>query len=146
MEQNEALLAELAWGLIANAYGGDWGLAPTVWREAAERWLAGAIGKARRALLDALDEPDGLLALKVLERVVPELAPASQRMEVRGLLAKIDLNTMSNEVIDRIANGENPVVVIASAAERSVLLLKQETKVLKAEIIDEGADLNDLDL
>lgn len=29
---------ELAWGLIANAYGGDWDLAPTVWKAAAERW------------------------------------------------------------------------------------------------------------
>ena len=38
---------------------------PEVLTEAAERWLAGAIGKARKALLDALDEPDGLLALKV---------------------------------------------------------------------------------
>jgi hypothetical protein len=30
--------AELAWGLIANAYGGNWGIATDVWREAAERW------------------------------------------------------------------------------------------------------------
>ena len=29
---------ELAWGLIANAYGGDWDSAPTDWKEAAERW------------------------------------------------------------------------------------------------------------
>ena len=29
---------ELAWGLIANAYGGDWENAPTEWREAAIRW------------------------------------------------------------------------------------------------------------
>ncbi len=32
------LSEELAWGLIANAYGGDWTLASPEWREAAERW------------------------------------------------------------------------------------------------------------
>lgn len=29
---------ELAWGVIANAYGGDWEKAHPEWREAAERW------------------------------------------------------------------------------------------------------------
>ena len=29
---------ELAWGLIANAHGGDWNKAPKDWREAAEKW------------------------------------------------------------------------------------------------------------
>jgi hypothetical protein len=29
---------EDAWGIIANAYGGDWSKAPSEWREAAERW------------------------------------------------------------------------------------------------------------
>ena len=29
---------ELAWGLIANAYGGDWDSAPEDWRKAAIRW------------------------------------------------------------------------------------------------------------
>lgn len=33
-----ALSLELAWGLIANAYGGDWKSAPDDWRKAAERW------------------------------------------------------------------------------------------------------------
>ena len=32
------LAIELAWGLIANAYGGDWNSAPKEWRKAAERW------------------------------------------------------------------------------------------------------------
>ena len=31
-------LADAAWGLIANAYGGNWDLASHEWREAAERW------------------------------------------------------------------------------------------------------------
>jgi len=33
---NEA--TELAWGIISNAYGGDWGQANDDWRGAAERW------------------------------------------------------------------------------------------------------------
>ena len=31
-------LLEMAWGLIANAHGGDWDQATPEWREAAERW------------------------------------------------------------------------------------------------------------
>ncbi len=40
MNETERLLEgmELAWGIIANAYGGDWSLAPQEWRRAAERW------------------------------------------------------------------------------------------------------------
>ncbi len=45
-------------------------------------------------------------------------------------------------MIDRIANGENAVAVLASAAERGVLLFKPETEVLEAEIIEEGEDLD----
>lgn len=33
-----ALGMELAWGLIANAYGGNWASATDEWRQAAERW------------------------------------------------------------------------------------------------------------
>lgn len=29
---------EMAWVLIANAYGGNWDLASKEWRDAAERW------------------------------------------------------------------------------------------------------------
>lgn len=29
---------EEAWGIIANAHGGDWSKASAEWREAAERW------------------------------------------------------------------------------------------------------------
>lgn len=29
---------EVAWGIIANAFGGDWDLAQKGWKEAAERW------------------------------------------------------------------------------------------------------------
>lgn len=40
-------LLEAAWGLIANAYGGDWDSAPKEWREAAKEW-AYAYHKALR--------------------------------------------------------------------------------------------------
>jgi hypothetical protein len=29
---------ELAWGIIANAHGGDWDKASDIWRDAAVRW------------------------------------------------------------------------------------------------------------
>lgn len=35
---NPALELELAWGIIANAFGGDWSQASPEWREAAEKW------------------------------------------------------------------------------------------------------------
>ena len=38
MSDAEHDLFESAWGLIANAYEGDWLSAPDEWREAAERW------------------------------------------------------------------------------------------------------------
>ncbi len=88
---------------------------PDIVREAGDRWLAGAIGKARRALLEALGQPDGPLALKVLERTVPELAPVSQRVELSGALMDVDLNLLSDHAISRIADGEHPVKVLISA-------------------------------
>lgn len=36
--QNDDPGMEAAWGLIANAHGGDWSQATPEWREAAERW------------------------------------------------------------------------------------------------------------
>jgi len=35
---------ELAWGIIANAYGGDWESASEDWRGAAERWRDEYVG------------------------------------------------------------------------------------------------------
>ena len=32
------LSEELAWGLIANAFGGDWDIASDEWKKAAKRW------------------------------------------------------------------------------------------------------------
>ena len=31
-------LLETAWGIIANANGGNWDIAPKEWKEAAEKW------------------------------------------------------------------------------------------------------------
>lgn len=116
--------------------------------------------EAKRRAVDGVEEPVGFyrgqpggvvrkysdtLLIFLLKGLRPEVY--RERMEVRGFLGKIDLNMLSNEMIERIASGENPVVVIASAAERGVLLLEQKTKaqeaeVLEAEIIEEGADLD----
>jgi hypothetical protein len=77
------------------------------------------VGKARRALLRALEDADGALALRVLERVVPELAPASQRVEVGGALAKLNFDAMTDEQLSRISKGEHLYVVLAQS--RAVL-------------------------
>lgn len=36
--EDAADLLETAWGIIANAYGGDWGKATPEWKAAAVRW------------------------------------------------------------------------------------------------------------
>ena len=38
---NTGDLLEMAWGLIANANGGNWDLATAEWKRAAERWRDG---------------------------------------------------------------------------------------------------------
>ena len=43
---------ELAWGLIANAYGGDWDEATDEWRQAAVRWRDSFIGSG---IIDGMD-------------------------------------------------------------------------------------------
>lgn len=37
-EREDCLSCEIAWGIIANAFGGDWSKASADWRGAAERW------------------------------------------------------------------------------------------------------------
>jgi hypothetical protein len=51
--------------------------------EARRRWLADVIDAARTSLLKTLREGTGKLALKVLERVDADLAPATQRHKVQ---------------------------------------------------------------
>lgn len=52
---------------------------PEILAEASSRWLAGLEAKARTTLLSGLDPT---LSLKVLERRMPELAPATTRTDV----------------------------------------------------------------
>jgi len=51
--------------------------------EARRLWLGEVIALARRQLLKALDTADGDLALKILERMDPDFAPALQRHKVQ---------------------------------------------------------------
>ena len=39
---------EIAWGIIANAYGSDWDLVSNEWREAASRWRDNYIAPAEK--------------------------------------------------------------------------------------------------
>lgn len=96
-------------------------------------WYKGEAGGVVRKYSDSL-------MIFLLKGLRPDVY--RERIQVQGFLANLDLNKLSNEVIDRIAEGENPAAVIASAAERGVLLIKKEAEVLEAEIIDEGADLD----
>lgn len=75
------------------------------------------MGKARRALLRPLEEPDGVLALRVLERVLPELAPPRQRMDVGGGIAKINWSMLTDHQLSRIASGEHRWVVLARSRD-----------------------------
>lgn len=57
-ERDELRLSlELAWGLIANAYGGDWDLAPSEWKEAATRWRDEHWHPALKNLSPEQDDP-----------------------------------------------------------------------------------------
>ena len=91
---------------------------PEVRREAADRWLSGVVGRARHALLRALAEPDGNLALKVLERTVPQLAPL-ERVANQGAISKLNFKAMTDEQLSRISKGEHPYIVLAQT--RAVL-------------------------
>ena len=54
---------------------------PEIVAEASRRWLSGIEAKARKGLDRGLDrDEDGNLSLKVLERRVPGLAPATQKI------------------------------------------------------------------
>ena len=90
---------------------------PDIQRVAEDRWLAGTVGKARSALLQALEQPDGPLALRILERVVPALAPPSQRVELSGALAKLDFGRMTDEQLAAISEGQHPYAVLAPKRE-----------------------------
>jgi hypothetical protein len=50
--------------------------------EARQRWLTETVDAARKTLFDAIQGGAGDLALKLLERVDADLAPATQRLKV----------------------------------------------------------------
>ena len=54
---------------------------PEILVEAGSRWLSGLTAKARGTLLNDMD---AALALKILERLIPELAPAKRHVEHGG--------------------------------------------------------------
>lgn len=90
-----------------------WGLAQ---QEAREQWLQTLAGKARRGLENHV-QSDGHLALKVLERVDPALAPPTQHVELKALLLKIDVSKLPDWAIDCLADGESPVSVVMRMTE-----------------------------
>ena len=115
-QEEAALAAGVDRRTVQRWEGSSWW--PEVLYEASNRWLSGVVGRARHALLRALAEPDGHLALKVLERTVPQLAP-TERVANTGAIAKLDFASMTDEQLSRIKGGENPYVVLAQT--RAVL-------------------------
>ena len=83
---------------------------PDVQREAAERWLVGLAARARRGLEGAVSE-DGRLALRVLERLDPALAPLRMRVAVGY---DIDVRQLTDDQLDRMIAGEDPRHVLGS--------------------------------
>ena len=85
--------------------------------------------EATRRAVEGVEEPTGwykgvpggyirkysdTLLIFLLKGLRPEVY--RDRMEVRGLLAKLDLNLLPNHLIQRIANGEHIEAVLASGA------------------------------
>jgi len=60
--------------------------------------------------------------LKILERVVPALAPPRQRHELEGAISQLNLAILPDEMVGRIANGEDPLVVLATSPNVAALL------------------------
>lgn len=77
---------------------------PEFQAEASRRWLSGLEGRARTILLDNLD---GNLSLKILERRIPELAPAIARQEVTGRGGGPVEVTVTYKIVDP-ADGHDP--------------------------------------
>ena len=115
-QEEAALAAGVDRRTVQRWEGSSWW--PEVRREAADRWLSGVVGRARHALLRALAEPDGNLALKVLERTIPQLAPL-ERVANQSAISKLDFASMTDEQLSRISKGEHPYVVLAQT--RAVL-------------------------
>lgn len=83
---------------------------PDVQREAAERWLHGLAARARRGLEAAVDQ-DGNLALRVLERLEPALAPLPSRVALE--VEQPTYKDLTDEQLEQIAAGAHPSRVLA---------------------------------
>ena len=80
---------------------------PEILAEASRRWLDGLAAKARKGLEGAV-QVDGRLALNVLERLEPALAPP----KVRAAIEHFNMEDLSDAQLSRIAAGEDPARVI----------------------------------
>jgi transcriptional regulator with XRE-family HTH domain len=77
--------------------------------EAAERWLDDLTNAARKTVLEAIRAGDSQLAMAILERRVPELAPPKSRVEV-----SIDWDRLTDDELRRLASGEPPQRVLVA--------------------------------
>ncbi len=98
-------LTKAAWGLIANAYGGDWTQATPEWRDAAGRWRDeyGRLAAARAAV-----DPDGVLDF--------DTDPANDDAEDAARLAELRAMDPSL-VIQQVTAGEVQRLVEAAALD-----------------------------
>ena len=104
-QEEAALAAGVDRRTVQRWEGSTWW--PEVMQAACDRWLKGVVGLARHAQMKALAEPDGNLALKVLERTVPQLAPL-ERVANQGAIAKLDFASITDEQLSRIKAGDDP--------------------------------------
>ena len=75
--------------------------------DASRRWLDGLAAKARVGLEGAVAD-DGRLALSVLERLEPALAPP----KIRARIEHIEYGELSDDQLQRIASGDPPEIVL----------------------------------
>ena len=75
-----------------------------------------------------------------LERVLPELAPPRQRLEVTGALAKIDFTQLTDEQLAAIAGGRHPYEVLAPKRDLPGGSASGEGEVLKLPAATDGTE------
>jgi hypothetical protein len=73
--------------------------------EARKRWLIDLTHASRAALLGTIKEGNGMLALQVLERLDPELAPPKQRVDVELSDGLANLLTLARKASNDDAAG-----------------------------------------
>ena len=98
-------LAETAWGLIANAHGGDWSQASPEWRQAAERWrdaYGAAVAEAGSV------DPDGVLDF--------DTDPSNDDAEDAARLTEL-MGMDPTLIIQRMTAGEVQRLVQAAATD-----------------------------